>query len=117
MKKKIEAILQRTSSPASEDKKSKQKEKKRLNIPAAKLSKGRLNDSGEKVRFVELTGGEKQLDHDEFCKIVYKSTFAYKEGENRCRVGLVNGSDVKIYVLTGDDMDTVYDTVVRTEKH
>ncbi len=63
----------------------------------------------------KLTGGERKLTHDEFCKIVYKSTFAYREGENRCRVGIVDGSDIKIYVLTGEQMDTVYNSVVNIE--
>ena len=115
MKKKIEAILEKTLGISEEETK-KKAEKKRRKTPAAVLSKGLLTDSGKQVNLVELTGGEKKLSHDEFCKIVYKSTFAYREGENRCRVGIVNGNDIKIYVLTGEDMDTVYDSVVKPEK-
>ena len=116
MKKKIEAILQKTSKSSREERKKKQKEQKRKETPAAKLGKGRLTDTGKKVTLVELTGGEKKLTHDEFCKIVYKSTFSYREGENRCRVGIVDGSNIKIYVLTGDEMDSIYSSVVTPEK-
>ena len=115
MKKKIEAILEKTMGGSKEDKK-KQAEQRKKETTAAKLSKGKLVDTGKKVNFVELTGGERKLTHDDFCKIVYKSTFAYREGENRCRVGVVNGSDIKIYVLTGEEMDTVYNSVVIPEK-
>ena len=116
MKKKIEAILLKTSKSTREERKKKQKEKKIKKTPAAKLSKGALTDTGEKVTLVELTGGEKKLTHDEFCKMVYKSTFSYREGENRCRVGIVDGSNIKIYVLTGEEMDSVYSSVVIPEK-
>jgi len=116
MKKKIEAILQKTSKNSREERKKKQKEKKRKETPAAKLGKGKLTDTGKKVILVELTGGEKKLTHSEFCKIVYKSTFSYREGENRCRVGIVDGSNIKIYVLTGEEMDSVYSSVVIPEK-
>ena len=115
MKKKIEAILQKTLT-GSNERKNQQKENKKKTMPAAKLSKGRLVDTGKKVNLVELTGGHRKLSHDDFCKMVYKSTFEYQKGENRCRVGIVNGSDIKIYVLNGDDMDSVYNTVVDPEK-
>jgi len=115
MKKKIEALLDKTMGSSKENKK-KQEEKRKKETFAAKLSKGKLVDTGKKVNIVELTGGERKLTHDEFCKIVYKSTFAYRENENRCRVGIVNGSDIKIYVLNGEDMDTVYNSVVVPEK-
>ena len=115
MKKKIKAILQKSfKNLPREGIKKKRDEEKRKNIPAAKLSRGRLTDTGKKVHLVELTGGQKQLTHDEFCKIVYKSTFAYKQGENRCRVGIADGSNIKIYVLTGDEMDSIYNKVVIT---
>ena len=116
MKKKIEAILQKTSKSSREERKKKQKEKKRNETPAAKLSKGTLTETGKKVALVELTGGEKKLTHDEFCEIVYKSTFSYREGENRCRVGIVDGSNIKIYVLSGEEMDSIYSSVVIPEK-
>lgn len=114
MKNKIEAILQKTMDGFKENTK-KQAEKNKV-LPAAKLSTGKLVDTGKKVNLVELTGGEKKLTHDQFCKIVYKSTFIFKKGDNRCRVGVVKGSDIKIFVLTGDEMDTVYDSVVKSEK-
>ena len=116
MKKKIEAILKNTSKSSREKRKKDQKEKKRKETPAAKLGNGKLTDTGKKVTLVELTGGDKKLTHDEFCKMVYKSTFSYREGENRCRVGIVDGSNIKIYVLTGEEMDSIYNSVVILDK-